>query len=262
MRSDSAARPRGEAEMCNSLLMIPAPLDPDHGPVLGRTCGPWSEFRPLDWTTVRFVSAAGRPRRGPELPLLAGGVPRERSDAARNRRRVLAAAEELFAARGVAAVSMDEVAAAAGVGKGTLYRRFGDKSGLAAALLDERERELQAALLGGAPPLGPGAPPVDRVAAFAVAYLGYVDTHLDLVEMSQTASVGARLRVGSTWVWRQHCRHLLAEARTPDPDLRADALLAALTAEQVRQWRRVEQRPAAELARSVDRLARRLAGPD
>jgi AcrR family transcriptional regulator len=197
-----------------------------------------------------------------ELPLVAGGVVRERADAARNRRRVLAAAEELFATRGVAAVSMDDVAAAAGVGKGTLYRRFGDRSGLAAALLDERERELQAALLGGPPPLGPGAPAAERVAAFATAYLAYVDAHLDLVEMSQTASPGARLRIGSSRVWRQHCRHLLAEAGAADPDLRADTLLAALTAEQVRQWRRAEGRPADALADAVDRLARRLAGPE
>ena len=54
---------------------------------------------------------------------------------------------------------MDQVAAAAGVGKGTLFRRFGDKSGLAAALLDARERVLQEAVLFGPPPLGPGAPP-------------------------------------------------------------------------------------------------------
>ena len=82
--------------------------------------------------------------------------PRERADAARNRRRILDAAAALFAELGVDGVSLDAVAAAAGVGKGTVFRRFGDKSGLAAALLDERERELQAALLSGPPPLGSG----------------------------------------------------------------------------------------------------------
>ena len=89
---------------------------------------------------------------------------------------------------------MDDVAAAAGVGKGTLYRRFGDKSGLASALLDEREAQLQQEMLGGPPPLGPGAAPVERLAAFVDAYLGFVVAHLDLVAMSQTASPGARLR--------------------------------------------------------------------
>jgi AcrR family transcriptional regulator len=192
---------------------------------------------------------------------MAADAPKERADAARNRRKVLAAAGELFAARGVAAVSMDDVAAAAGVGKGTLYRRFGDKSGLAAALLDERESQLQRELLSGPPPLGPGAPPVDRLAAFAAAYLAYVDAHLDVVALSQTASPGARLRTGSHRFWRLHCRILLAEAGAPDPELRADALLAALTAEQVRHWRHDEGRLPADLTRAVSALARSLAEP-
>ena len=52
---------------------------------------------------------------------------------------------------------MAEVAAAAGVGVGTLYRRFGDRSGLAYALIDERERAFQSAFIEGPSPLGPGA---------------------------------------------------------------------------------------------------------
>jgi AcrR family transcriptional regulator len=195
-----------------------------------------------------------------ERDLLSGAPRSERADAARNRRKVLAAAEELFAARGVAAVSMDDVAAAAGVGKGTLYRRFGDKSGLAAALLDEREAQLQQDMLYGLPPLGPGGEPVDRLAAFVEAYLGFVITHLDLVAMSQTASPGARLRIGSHRLWVSHCQMLLTETGAPDPDVRADVLLAALTAEQVRHWTRTEQRGPGALQDSLVRLARALAG--
>src|SRR5262245_47222458 len=82
-----------------------------------------------------------------DLELMRTPPPRERADAARNRARVLAAAAELFGRLGVDSVSMDAVAAEAGVGKGTLFRRFGDKAGLAAALLDERERELQDAII-------------------------------------------------------------------------------------------------------------------
>ena len=196
-----------------------------------------------------------------ELPLLPAGPVGERADAARNRAKALAAAERLFAAHGVAAVSMDDIAASAGVGKGTLYRRFGDKSGLAAALLDERESRLQAAMLGGPPPLGPGAPPADRLAAFATAYLEFVDAHLDLVAMSQTASPGARLRTGSHQFWCQHCRILLSEAGAADPGLRADAILAALTAEQVRYWRHTEGRSLPELASAIAEITRRLAVP-
>jgi AcrR family transcriptional regulator len=198
-------------------------------------------------------------RRG--LPLLPAGPVAERADAARNRAKALAAAERLFAARGVAAVSMDDIAASAGVGKGTLYRRFGDKSGLAAALLDERESRLQAAMLSGPPPLGPGASPADRLAAFAAAYLEFVDAHRDLVAMSQTASPGARLRTGSHQFWRQHCRILLSAAGAADPAVRADALLAALTAEQVRHWRHDEGRSLAELTRAITEIAGRLAEP-
>ena len=93
-------------------------------------------------------------------------APRERADAARNRVKVLAAAEELFARHGPDCVSMEAIAAAAGVGKGTLFRRFGDRAGLARALLDDRERRLQDDMIRGEPPLGPGAPPCERLIAF------------------------------------------------------------------------------------------------
>jgi AcrR family transcriptional regulator len=170
-------------------------------------------------------------------------APRERADAARNRRRLLDAAAQLFAERGVAAVSMDDVAAAAGVGKGTVFRRFGDKSGLAVALLDERERELQQALLAGPPPLGPGASPAERLAAFVQAYLDYATGHLDLVRLSETASPGARYRIGSYRFWHRHVQVLLTQAGVPDGDSTAavdgtagagalaHALLAPLAAE-------------------------------
>jgi AcrR family transcriptional regulator len=181
------------------------------------------------------------------------GVVHERADAARNRVRVLTAAERLFSLHGVAAVTMDDVAAAAGVGKGTLYRRFGDKGGLAVALLDDRERALQQRILTGEPPLGPGASPPARLAAFIEAYLHLVAAQLDLVLMSETSSPGARLRTGAHAFWRAHCRYLLAAAAGPDPDLRADLLLAALAAEQVRHWLHDERR-------TLDDLTARLAG--
>jgi len=193
-----------------------------------------------------------------ELPVLGSGVVRERADAARNRLRVLRAAERLFAERGVARVTMDDVAAAAGVGKGTLYRRFIDKGGLAVALLDERERELQGLILSGPPPLGPGADPAARLTAFVEALLAFVDRQLDLVLMSETSSVGARMRTGAYGFWRQHCTYLLQQAGTPDPGLRSTALLAAMSAEQVRHWLRVEQHQLPELTAAIGNLARDL----
>jgi AcrR family transcriptional regulator len=86
-----------------------------------------------------------------ELPGTSGHRtdPPERADAARNRRRILAAAEKLFAENGVSCTSMDAIAAEAGVGKGTLFRRFGDRASLARALLSERDSGFQEAFIRG-----------------------------------------------------------------------------------------------------------------
>ncbi|WP_252934181.1 TetR/AcrR family transcriptional regulator, partial [Streptomyces sp. EL5] len=68
-----------------------------------------------------------------------------RADAARNRARLLEAAALLVAERGADGITMEEVAAAARVGKGTVFRRFGDRTGLLTALLDHSEKKFQAA---------------------------------------------------------------------------------------------------------------------
>lgn len=169
-----------------------------------------------------------------ELVALRQSQPKERADAARNRATVLRAAADLFRDQGVDAVSMDAVAAAAGVGKGTLFRRFGDKAGLAAALLNDQEQMLQEAILFGPAPLGPGKPqdqPTARVRlrAFVDAYLDYVLAHLALVRMSETASPGARYRIGAYRFWHQHVALLLADRHDPHAD--AHTLLAGLAAE-------------------------------
>ena len=140
-----------------------------------------------------------------------GGDAQERADAARNRRKILEAAQALFAERGVEHVSMDDVARAACVGKGTLYRRFGDRASLAYALLDERERVLQEAIIRGEPPLGPGAEAADRLCAFGDAMLD----HLDL---------------GPYAFRRTHLALLLREANPGcDAEIAAEALLALLS---------------------------------
>src|SRR5690606_34415366 len=103
-----------------------------------------------------------------------------RADAARNRARLLEAAARLVAERGPEGITMEEVAAAACVGKGTVFRRFGDRTGLLSALLDLSEKEFQAAFLTGPPPLGPGAGPVERLRAFGLAVLRRTTEELDL----------------------------------------------------------------------------------
>jgi hypothetical protein len=101
----------------------------------------------------------------------------------------------------------------------------------AAARLDARERVLQEAILHGPPPLGPGAPPGERLTAFLDAYLDYLLEHLALVRISETAAPGARYRIGAYRFWHRHVAILLG--RSPDPDSAAHALLAPLAAEHV-----------------------------
>ena len=76
-----------------------------------------------------------------ELPVLQDEPPL-RADAARNRDKVLAAAEKLFGERSADCVTMDAIAAEAGVGKGTLFRGFGDRAGL--VLAEQRQRQRRA----------------------------------------------------------------------------------------------------------------------
>ena len=157
------------------------------------------------------------------------GPPAERADAARNRARILDAAAKLFQRDGVDAVSMDAIAAEAGVGKGTLFRRFGSKAGLAAALLNDVDRNLQERIVFGAPPLGPGAPAGDRILAFLEAYLDLLEENLELVRLSETASPGARYHIGSYGFWHTHLAMLLREACPAlDADCTAYLLLAPL----------------------------------
>jgi len=66
-----------------------------------------------------------------------------RADAERNRARILEAASELFAQRGLD-VSLNEIAHHAGVGVGTVYRRFPDRERLIDDLFEERIEELLA----------------------------------------------------------------------------------------------------------------------
>ena len=109
------------------------------------------------------------------LPLV-DDEPQERRDAARNRDALLAAADALIAECGVDAVTMDAVAARAGVGKGTVFRRFESREGLMAAVLNRSETAFQAAIISGPPPLGPGAAPMERLLAF-----GHTRIQLNLV---------------------------------------------------------------------------------
>lgn len=168
-----------------------------------------------------------------ELTVLQPAGRPERSDAARNRERILCTAKRLFAERGVTCVSMDEIAADAEVGKGTLYRRFGDRSGLALALLESEDSDLMDGFLRGPAPLGPGAPPRERLVAFFAALSRFLDAHGDLIaEAERTMPSGARFGGGPYGAYHTHVRILLRELGPElDIDVLAHVLLAPFRAE-------------------------------
>jgi AcrR family transcriptional regulator len=172
-----------------------------------------------------------------ELPVLQDEPPL-RADAARNRDKVLAAAEKLFAERGADCVTMDAVAAEAGVGKGTLFRGFGDRAGLVLALLTEHERRLQEDLIRGPAPLGPGAPPVERLVAFGERLLQHLAVHGELIAAAEGRL--DRYRTGPFMVYHAHVSLLVREA-APEADWEflTDTLLASLVASHVGYMRRV-----------------------
>lgn len=89
-----------------------------------------------------------------------------RSDAVRNRAAILSAATRLFAASANGpGVSLDEIAEAAGVGKGTLFRAFGGRAGLVQAVFEARTEAFREAVTSGPAPLGPAAEPRERLQA-------------------------------------------------------------------------------------------------
>jgi len=175
----------------------------------------------------------------PLLPLL-GDPPRERSDAARNREALLVAAQDIAATCGYDAVTMDAVAARAGVGKGTVFRRFQSREGLMGALLDASESAWQDSVMRGEPPLGPGAEPMDRLLAFGRSRLQIVLQHADLI---RNAGFGGANRSFAAYSFAAtHVRYLLGELGVRgDIALLAVALLAPLELPILDQQVRLEQ---------------------
>jgi AcrR family transcriptional regulator len=172
------------------------------------------------------------------LPIL-GQEPRERSDAARNRVALLEAAKGLVDHCGVESVTMEAVAETAGVGKGTVFRRFGSRAGLMAALLDQTESDWQAAVIGGPPPLGPGAPPRDRLLAFGRSRL---EQNLRGSALIRAASDAPARNYAVYSFAATHVRYLLDQLDVAgDIALLATALMAPLEVAILDQQIEIEQ---------------------
>ena len=109
-------------------------------------------------------------------------VRHERGVAAANRALILGTAERLFAERGVANVCMAEIAEAAGVGKGTLYRRFASKAELCLSLMDRQLGEFQAQSLARfRRQTAAGVAYLTQLADFLEALVGFTDVHSPLL---------------------------------------------------------------------------------
>ncbi|MFC4505045.1 MULTISPECIES: TetR/AcrR family transcriptional regulator [Streptomyces] len=196
----------------------------------------------------------------PELLQLGftGDEPCLRADAARNRARLLDAAARLIAEHGAAGVTMEAVAAAANVGKGTVFRRFGDRTGLLTALLDHSEQKMQAAFLTGPPPLGPGATPAERLRAFGITMLRRCVDEMDLL-LAAEAGPDRRYSVPAFRVHHSHLMLLLRQAAPDaDHDLLAHTFLGYLNPVLVNHLTRQCGAPLARLERGwtdlVDRV--------
>lgn len=183
-----------------------------------------------------------------------------RADARRNHDRVLAATQRLLAADGIGGLAMAEVAEAAGVGVGTVYRRFGDRAGLLLAVMNHREAELQARIRVGEPPLGPGAPPVDRAVAFLHAYADILEDFGEVMAVAEAKMSGPRrFRTGPYQAHWTHLRDLVeATGAGLDANYLADALLAPLAAAIFVQQRRGDGYELDRLKAGLTTLARRL----
>ncbi|MBA2441766.1 MAG: TetR/AcrR family transcriptional regulator [Rubrobacter sp.] len=177
---------------------------------------------------------------GREVP---GGS--ERSDAARNRRRILEVARGLFEERGVGEVTMEEISRRAAVGKGTLYRRYPNKGLLCQALLDEPTRHLQREVMEvlGRPDLAPR----EKLCEFLDRLVWFMEDNLDLLYGGHQALPPADRLAHPAYDWRRGTvLGLLREAVRRDeldPDLDveyvATALLAPLEVELYHHQRRV-----------------------
>jgi AcrR family transcriptional regulator len=181
-----------------------------------------------------------------------------RADAARNREKVLSAAAQLFATRGARSVTMADIAAAAGVGRATLYRRYPDVASIATALLDSHERALQEELLRGSPPLGPGVSPRVRLAAFYAAMVDLLEQHHELVLGTEVGQ--SRLRTGAYGFWRAHVRTLLVAGGVVEVDALVDSLLAPLAPDVYAYQRKERGLSVKEIVGGLERLAHGVLG--
>ena len=156
----------------------------------------------------------------------------ERSDAAANRKLLLQTARRLFAAHGVPAVTMADIAREAGVGKGTLYRRFANKGQLCYALLDQGLQDFQNGVLRQLRQMAAeGMPALKQLDSFLDALVHYTVEFLPyLCEVGQ-ADIGPAERFNLPHRWQMLTIRVLLSEAVERGEARADLdvdMIAAL----------------------------------
>ncbi|HEX2728328.1 MAG TPA: TetR/AcrR family transcriptional regulator [Rubrobacteraceae bacterium] len=187
----------------------------------------------------------------------------ERKDAARNRRKIVEAARALFDEHGVTRVTMEDISRAAGVGKGTLYRRYPNKGLLCQALLDEPTRKFQEETLRMLGDAGRG--PLEKLDRFLERLVDFTEKNLDLLYGGNEPLCGAdRLArfAHPAFDWRRWTILGLLRAAERKGDLEEDldleyiaaALLAPLDVDFYYYQRRIQGIPQARISAGLRSL--------
>lgn len=172
----------------------------------------------------------------------------ERRDAVANRQLILETAHDLFAQHGVAAVSMADIAGAAHVGKGTLYRRFTNKGELCLALMDEQMRMFQERMLNQMRvESAENTPYLDQLAHFLDALVYFVDIHIPLLYEAAQLAPSLESAAQRPHFWQYMTVRGLLESAARAGELRAgldiefsaEALLAPVNAQVFRYQRQI-----------------------
>lgn len=165
----------------------------------------------------------------------------ERSDAAANRVLILNTAEGLFSEHGISGVNMADIAQAAGVGKGTLYRRFANKAELCLELMDSQMLEFQNRMLARMRRMiVEGASMMQQLDRFLDALVVFTEAHAPLLREVQSHGLLEEIEGQQRPHFWLHMtlsgmlQSAIAEGDLPDSldvSYVADAILAPLRAE-------------------------------
>ncbi|MEZ4518268.1 MAG: helix-turn-helix domain-containing protein [Chloroflexota bacterium] len=185
----------------------------------------------------------------------------ERSDAAANRVLILETADRLFAERGVATVTMADIAQEAGIGKGTLYRRFANKAELCLSLMDDQMAAFQNGMLVNMRDMSTdGVAYLDQLRFYVEELIRFTERHappLGEVERSGLLLGNAHPELSHSWhamtvKGRPPCCGLPGDmgevSLDPDVGVLCEAILAPLNVDVLRFQREVRRQTIASSA--------------